>query len=75
MRGSPVVPSGTGTTQPSSLFAIIKINRADDPRKRARDIEEGISYACALLMDEYGFPATAIMDIAERITDEASDRE
>lgn len=34
--------------------AVIKVNRADDQEQRAQDIERGIGYSCALLMDEYG---------------------
>lgn len=55
--------------------SVIKINTSDDPRTQARHIVEGIAYACALLMDEYGFTSLAIMDIAENISDDAEDRE
>lgn len=55
--------------------AIIKVNVADDRNRRARDIEDGIGYACSLLMDEYGLTAEYIASMLERITDEVADEE
>jgi hypothetical protein len=54
----------------SLLEAVIKVRVDDPPERRARDIAEGIGYACALLMDEYGWTADAIADVLERATDE-----
>lgn len=55
--------------------AIIKVNPADTPTRRARDIEEGIGYACALLMDEYGWTAEEITNMLEIVTDNVQDQE
>jgi hypothetical protein len=55
--------------------AVIKVNRADEPARRARDICEGIGYACALLMDEYGMSAEAIADVLDRTADDIYDQE
>jgi hypothetical protein len=37
----------------------------DPPEKRAREIAEGIGYACALLHDEYGWSADKILGMLE----------
>lgn len=55
--------------------AIIKVNVTDDPDVRARHIEEGIGYACALLMDEYGRSADEISRVLERAIDDVQDEE
>jgi hypothetical protein len=55
--------------------AIIKVNLSDDPEKRALGIAEGIGYACALLMDEYGWKADAIAEVLERTADDVYDEE
>lgn len=53
--------------------AVIKVTVGDPPERRARDIADGLGYACALLMDEYGWAADAIADVLERIADEVQD--
>lgn len=55
--------------------AIIKVRVDDPPERRARDIEEGIGYAVALLMDEYDRAADEIADLLERAIDDAMDNE
>lgn len=60
---------------PSFYEAVIKVNRSDEAGRRARDICEGIGYACALLMDEYGMSAEAIAEVLERTTDDLYDQE
>jgi hypothetical protein len=55
--------------------SVIKVNVTDLPEKRAQLIAEGIGYACALLMDEYGWNADRIADVLERVTDEMYDQE
>ena len=55
--------------------AVIKVNVTDEPSRRARDIADGIGYACALLMDEYGWSADAIRELLERYTDDVADQE
>jgi hypothetical protein len=55
--------------------AIIKVDVADDPERRSRDIADGIGYACALLGDEYGRTADEIVDLLERIIDDVQDQE
>ena len=52
--------------------SIIKVNITDTPERRARDIEEGIGYACALLMDEYGWTAEQIGNVLERVADDVA---
>lgn len=59
----------------SSYQAVIKINLSDPPERRAKDISEGIGYACALLMDEYGWSAERISDLLETVTDDLHDQE
>ena len=68
-------PTSPGQTGASSYEAVIKVNRADEPWKRGRDIAEGLHYACALLMDEYEWTAEGIASELERITDELYDEE
>ncbi len=60
---------------PRVFESIIKVEVSDPPKRRRRDIEDGIGYACALLMDEYGASAEQVQDVLERATDEAWDRE
>lgn len=60
---------------PMTWEAIIKVNRADDANKRGRDIHEGLSYACALLVDEYGWNSANVRDALEEIAAEAEARE
>jgi hypothetical protein len=48
--------------------AVIKVRCDDPPATRARDIAEGIGYACALLHDEYGWPSERIADLLENVT-------
>lgn len=48
--------------------SIIKVVVSDPPEKRAREIEEGLAYACALLHDEYGWDAQRIMDALENVS-------
>jgi hypothetical protein len=55
--------------------AVIKVRVEDPPERRAQDIAEGIGYACALLMDEYGWRADDIQDVLERVTDDVQDEE
>lgn len=55
--------------------SIIKVNPTDVAEKRARLIEEGLGYACTLLMDEYGRSADAIQDVLERVIDDIHDME
>jgi hypothetical protein len=59
----------TATSVRVIFESIIKVNVADEPARRARDIEEGIGYACALLHDEYGWSAKHITDVLERVID------
>lgn len=65
-------PSGDA---PRVYEAVVKVLVSDPPSRRARDIEEGIGYACALLMDEYGWSADMVRDVLERTQDEAYDRD
>ena len=60
---------------PNVFEAIIKVRVDDPPERRARDIAEGIGYACCLLMDEYGWTANAIQDVLEREIDNVQDEE
>lgn len=53
--------------------AIIKINPSDDPAVRARNIKEGIEYACMLLLDEYALSADNVIDHLERVVDSVYD--
>jgi hypothetical protein len=55
--------------------AVIKVNIGDQPERRARDIEIGIGYACALLMDEYSRSADEIENLLERVISDAHDEE
>lgn len=55
--------------------AVIKVALSDPPERRARDISEGISYACSLLMDEYGWTADRIADSLTAARDETYDLE
>lgn len=55
--------------------AVIKVAIDDLPERRAAGIAEGIDYACALLMDEYGWTADAIEDCLERALDNVRDQE
>ncbi len=60
--------------EPQRIYeAIIKVNVADPAGKRARDIADGIGYACALLMDEYGFDCDAIVGLLEQTMNEVED--
>lgn len=60
---------------PRYFEAVIKVNPTDDPKVRARHIEEGIGYACALLLDEYGRTADEIARLLEAVTDDVADQE
>jgi hypothetical protein len=53
--------------------AVIKVRLVDPPAARARDIAEGIGYACALLTDEYGWTAELVAELLERVTDDVAD--
>jgi hypothetical protein len=55
--------------------AVIKVNRDEPPSRRARDIAEGIGYACALLHDEYAWTADAIEELLERTIADVRDAE
>ena len=55
--------------------AIFKVRVQDAPDRRARDISDGLGYACALLMDEYGWTADEIANVLEREIDNAHDHE
>jgi hypothetical protein len=55
--------------------SVIKVRLEDAPEKRARDIEEGIGYACALLMDEYERSAVQIEEVLSRAADDMYDEE
>lgn len=55
--------------------AVIKVCLADTAHKRAQDIAEGLSYACALLHDEYEWSADEIEGLLERIADDVHDDE
>lgn len=55
--------------------AVIKVLVSDPPDKRSRDIAEGIGYACALLMDEYGWSADQIESAVQPYIDDAYDQE
>lgn len=55
--------------------AVIKVNRDDEPKKRATDIAEGLGYAVALLQDEYGWSADRIEAVLEGVIDDARDSE
>ena len=55
--------------------AIIKVRVDDPPERRARDIEEGVGYACALLMDEYGWDAERIHSALDRVIDDVYEQE
>jgi hypothetical protein len=55
--------------------SINKVDVADEPARRARDIEEGIGYACALLMDEYGRSGDDVQNLLERYIGDAQDNE
>lgn len=63
------------TAAPRTFEAIIKVNPTDEPERRARDIENGIGYACALLADEYGRTADEIGRLLEQVTDDVQDDE
>lgn len=58
---------------PPYFEAIVKVNPTDDPARRVRDITEGIGYACALLMDEYGIDPDDIVVMLERVADDVQD--
>lgn len=60
---------------PIRYEAVVKINLADNLIKQTRDISEGIGYAVALLMDEYGWTADQVGDLLERAQDDAHDNE
>jgi hypothetical protein len=53
--------------------AVIKVRPGDPPQRQARDIAEGIGYACALLADVYCWRAEAITDLLERTIDDVYD--
>jgi hypothetical protein len=55
--------------------AVIKVACDDPADLRARDIEEGIGYACALLVDEYGRSANEIERLLQSIIWNVSDRD
>ena len=57
------------------MEAVIKVNVTDTEANRARDIADGIGYACALLHDEYGWSADRIAELLERVTDDVADDE
>jgi len=59
----------------SHYTAIIKVNTFDPPERQAREIEDGIGYACALLHDEYGRTVREIADMLERVADNVEDDE
>lgn len=59
--------------RPPLWEAIIKVNVNDDPALRARDIADGIGYACALLKDEYGWDVDAIVGLLERTMNDTED--
>jgi hypothetical protein len=54
--------------------AVIKVNRRDEPERRACAIADGIRYACALLVDEYGWSAETVEAILENARDDVYDR-
>lgn len=58
---------------PYVFEAVIKVLVSDPPEKRAREIAEGLGYACALLHDEYGWSVAAITDALERLIDNVQD--
>ena len=60
---------------PRVYESVIKVVVSDPPERRARDIADGIGYACALLMDEYGWSADRISDTLMAAQDEAYDQE
>jgi hypothetical protein len=71
-----VTPSRPESSAAPRIYeSVIKVNVTDLPEKRAQLIAEGIGYACALLMDEYGWSAERIEDVLERVTDEMYDQE
>lgn len=53
--------------------SIIKVAVDDPLQRRARDIAEGIGYACALLKDEYGWDVDAIVSLLERTMNDVED--
>lgn len=55
------------TAAPIRYEAVIKVNRDDEPTKRARDIVDGIHYAAALLKDEYGWSDQEVYDLMEGV--------
>ena len=52
---------------PRIYESVVKVLTSDPPERRARDIAEGIGYASALLMDEYGWSGEAVQDILENV--------
>lgn len=60
-------------TFPPVYESIIKVTVTDEPGRRARDIADGIGYACALLADEYGWDCEAIVSVLERVMDNVED--
>lgn len=66
---------GATRTNSGLYEAVIKVDVKDEPRIRARDIAEGLGYACALLMDEYGWSATDIANRLEEVADDVWDEE
>ena len=61
--------ASAATTPERIVFeAIIKVVVSDPPEKRAREIAEGIGYACALLHDEYGWSVEQIVNALEQVS-------
>jgi hypothetical protein len=55
--------------------SIVKVAPADPKAKRARDIADGIGYACALLVDEYGWTPDDIERRLDAIVNDAYDQQ
>jgi len=53
--------------------SVIKVALSDPPQRRARDIADGIGYACALLKDEYGWDVDAIVSMLEQAMSDVED--
>lgn len=54
--------------------SIIRVDLDNAPERRARDIVDGIAYACALLRDEYGQTADDVEWILQGIIDHVQEQ-
>lgn len=74
-EGVPMATCATcGGPEPRVYESIIKVVVSDPADRRARDISEGIGYACALLMDEYGWSGEKVQDVLEDVICDVLDK-